>query len=410
MLRARWMTRPMAALLVACAPSAPPASVASSLDGAAGGAGVVFAAVGGVAITAGQLMAFEDLDASAAGAGTLRYPQLLGKVEDRVRFELLAQAAAAKGLAQDPEVVEAARKTMVRKLLAAEFAADKIGSDVTEEAMRDYYARHEADFLRPEARRFALLRFANDAWGRAQAEAFVRNWRGEADDARGLAAALRVADPLAPPRGARRRRRPRNQPHWQAEAYLSRADAVRRHGDEVADAVFAGPPLSFPVAVVQTQRGAVAVRVLACRRGLVRSYAEARPEILEQLVRRRRTERFATYLDGLREARPLTIYEDRIKGWLARPPAPAQAVPVSVPAPTERSQVGAAAGSGTSPTWTAPAVTATPAASVGSFATDEDVEAQAPDGPEAEGGAAAVDDVAGEKRHVFPRGGRRAAP
>ena len=405
MLRAGWMTWSMAALLLACAPSAPPASVASLANGAASGAGVVFAEVGGVAITAGQLTAFEDLDASAAGAGTLRYPQLLGKVEDRVRFELLAQAAAAKGLAQDPEVVEAARKTMVRKLLAAEFAADKIGSDVTEDALRDYYARHEADFLRPEARRFALLRFANDAWGRAQAEAFARNWRAEADDARGLAAALRVADPLLSPRAARRRRRPRNQPHWQAEAFSSRADVVRRHGDEVAEAVFAGPPLSFPVAVVQTQRGAVAVRVLACRRGLIRSYAEARPEILEQLVRRRRTEHFATYLDGLREARPLTIYEDRMKAWLARPNTPPEAVRVSAPAPAEPASLGGSAPTGVSPTSIAPSVTAACAASVGSCATDEDVEVRATHGLEG-----ASDDAAVDGHHVNPHGPAGIAP
>ena len=47
---------------------------------------------------------------------------------------------------------------------------------------------------------------------------------------------------------------------------------------------FAAPPLQFPVALVQTQRGAVAVRVLARRQGVVRPYAEARAEILARRI------------------------------------------------------------------------------------------------------------------------------
>lgn len=376
--RARWTALLSVTLAVACAASAerapsPPADAPAvagtpnvQVPPAAGPAtpndAVVFAEVGGVPVTDAQLVAFEDLDVAAVQAGSVTAAQLLGKVEDRVRFELLAQAAAERGMAQDAEVLEAARKTMVRKLLAQEFAAEKLADDVTEGAIAAYYARHEADFLRPEARRYAVLRFANDPWGRAQAEAFARSWHAEADDARCLATALQVPDPAGgrPPR----RRRRLHQPHWAEEGFSERPEVARRYGDEVAEAVFAAPPLSYPSGLVQTQRGPVAVRVLARRRRIVRSLAEARGDILEQLVRRRRTERFADYLDALRARRPLVVYDERVRAWLAHPPHPREVperAPVAptaalTPGPTRRDTVPSPSepNAPTSPTGAAP--------------------------------------------------------
>ena len=313
--------------------------------------GTVFARVGDAAITDRQLQAYEGLGQLGGEARTLQ--AVMGKLEDRVRFELLAHAAADRGLATDPEVVEAARKAMVRKLLADEMGTQKLGAKLQDDELCRYYAQHRQDYQQPELRRFALLAFGNDALGRAQAEAFAARWRNEADDARSLSAALRVSLPVG---GKKTRRRPRAPLRWQEQAFASQATVARLHGEDVAAAAFAGPPWAMPP-FVETVRGPVAVRVLARRQAMVRSFAEARADIVEQLVRRRRAAAFGRYLDEIRATYPMAIYEDRVRAWLReasdRPAATVQsAAPAPVtaaaapPPPGNASEAGAPAGTG----------------------------------------------------------------
>ena len=51
-------------------------------------------------------------------------------VEDQIRLELLARAGVERGLANDPEVVRAARSVMVRKLLRSDLGPTVGGGDV----------------------------------------------------------------------------------------------------------------------------------------------------------------------------------------------------------------------------------------------------------------------------------------
>lgn len=64
-----------------------------------------------------------------------------------LRFELLAQEAARRGLAQDKEVVENFKKELVRKLLRQELEEKPIS--VSPQDVAAYYEKHKSDYVKP---------------------------------------------------------------------------------------------------------------------------------------------------------------------------------------------------------------------------------------------------------------------
>src|SRR5215469_17938096 len=64
-------------------------------------------------------------------------------VDGLARFELLAQEAHRKGLQNDPEVIETAKKVMVQKLIQKEF--DEKQGTVSDQEIKDYYEAHNTD-------------------------------------------------------------------------------------------------------------------------------------------------------------------------------------------------------------------------------------------------------------------------
>jgi peptidyl-prolyl cis-trans isomerase C len=64
-----------------------------------------------------------------------------------LRFELLAQEAARRGLAQDKEVVENFKKELVRKLLRQELEEKPI--TVAPADVAAYYEKHKSDYVKP---------------------------------------------------------------------------------------------------------------------------------------------------------------------------------------------------------------------------------------------------------------------
>src|SRR5713101_1970552 len=74
-------------------------------------------------------------------------------VDGLARFELLAQEAHRRGLQNDPEVVETAKKVMVQKLIQKEF--DEKPGAIPDEQIKEYYESHKADYVKPELLRIA---------------------------------------------------------------------------------------------------------------------------------------------------------------------------------------------------------------------------------------------------------------
>src|SRR5215472_8763033 len=79
-------------------------------------------------------------------------------VDGLARFELLAAEAHRRGLQNDPEVVETAKKVMVQKLIQKEF--DEKQASVPDNEIKDYYEAHKSDYVKPELIRLSEIFFA----------------------------------------------------------------------------------------------------------------------------------------------------------------------------------------------------------------------------------------------------------
>lgn len=78
-------------------------------------------------------------------------------LEGLIRFELLAQEAVRRGLANTPEVVEATKRVMVQTLLKKELEEKPIA--VTQAQVEAYYAAHQSNYVKPELTRVAQIVF-----------------------------------------------------------------------------------------------------------------------------------------------------------------------------------------------------------------------------------------------------------
>ena len=76
-------------------------------------------------------------------------------VEGLARFELIAGEAVKRGLANDSVVVEAAKRVMVERLLRLEL--EEKPTPAPDQAVSDYYAKHQSDYQKPEMVRLTHL-------------------------------------------------------------------------------------------------------------------------------------------------------------------------------------------------------------------------------------------------------------
>ncbi len=71
-------------------------------------------------------------------------------LDEMVQFEVLASEAARRGLAQDPDVIQATKQAMVRKLMANAMENTIKPDQITEEELRQYYQTNPGEYSKPE--------------------------------------------------------------------------------------------------------------------------------------------------------------------------------------------------------------------------------------------------------------------
>jgi hypothetical protein len=273
--------------------------------------GTVVARVGDVPITVQQLAARLEEQGSAVVRRHADPQQMRQFVEDQVRFNLLVRAALERGLAQDPDVVDAAHKVMVRKLLQRDMGSQVFEGAVDEAAIAAFYEKHKDDYMQPEMRRFADIELAPTEEGRAQAIAIIDQLQKHPED-KNLFRLLVVRHSLdkdAKSRGGE-------------SMFVSNDELVDTHGQSYAQAIFALQPNALAAQPVQSTRGWHVVRMVAVRERLARSLDEVREEIREKLMRGKRSKAFEQYLSQLKGRYPVAIYEDKIGDVIATITAP----------------------------------------------------------------------------------------
>ena len=225
-------------------------------------------------------------------------------VEDQVRLELLAQAALERGLDHDPEVIAAARKIMVRKLLErdlGEATFNEEGVVVSEKEMQAYYDRNRDQYMQPEMRRIAHIQLSPDDKGQSTAAALIAELAAKADNktlfktmAQRFSTATESKD-----RGGEL-------------LFKTKQELASELGVSFANDVFALTTNEIASQPVQSTRGWHVVRVVAVREALARPIDEVRDEIREKLLKNQRSLAFDKYLAELRTRYPIAIYDDKL--------------------------------------------------------------------------------------------------
>jgi hypothetical protein len=269
----------------------------------------VVARVGSATLTMAQV----EKRLREQGSAAQRYndaPALRRFIEDQVRFELLVQAALERGLDRDPDVIEAARKVMVRKLLQKDLGAQTTGDATAESALRAYYEAHIQDYQQPERRRIAQIQLAPTPEGRALAQNL-------ADRLVGLSAGelLRQFRAFVAQHSLDHETRGRG---GELGSFLSRDELVALLGQNFADEAFKPAAGEVAAGPVQSIRGWHVALVLAKRDSVARSLDEVRDEIRDRLLQSERAQLFDRYLRDIRQRYPVALYEDRLPDLTAR--------------------------------------------------------------------------------------------
>ncbi len=271
-------------------------------------AGPAVAKVGEVSLTVDEVVARLRAQGTASARRHADQAKLREFVEDQIRFELLARAARERGLANDPDVVDAARKVMVRKLLLADLGPVTFANaEVADAAIAAYYDKHKDQYQQPEKRRIAHVQLAPTPAGKALADSLLAKLRAHPEDKNQLRtlAARHSLDPETRQVGG--------------EVPFTTYDEMEAtYGPTFAGKVFAAAPGALIDTALQSTRGWHLVRVVSQREALTRSLDEVGEDIRERLLKTQRAEVFERYLQSLRERYPVALYEEHLAEVLAR--------------------------------------------------------------------------------------------
>ncbi len=209
-------------------------------------------------------------------------------VDGLARFELLVQEALKKGLQNDPEVVEAAKKVMVQRLLAAELDAKTFS--VADDKIQAYYDAHKSDFVKPAMTRLAHVFFKPEH--KAQAEATLAD-----------ALKLQTLDYAGFAKLARERsEEPRTQPIEGDMRFLSDEELASQFGPELVAAQKELQQVGTVLPkLVETKAGFHVVRLQGRQIELNVTVDKAKPQIQMTLLNEAKQEHYRALLDRLKK-------------------------------------------------------------------------------------------------------------
>lgn len=289
---------------------------------AAGGAWV--ARYGGITITEGELARrFAELSpyARARYQATEQRKEYL---EGLVRFELLVDEAVRRGLHNEPEVVETAKRVMVQRLLAQEL--EERAKPPTPDEIRAYYAAHQSDYVKPAMVRLAHIAFAKEH--RAQAEAVLKE-----------ALALAPLDYAGFGRLAKEHsEEERTKPLEGDMRFLSEEELGQKYGAALVPAAQALTQVGqVHPTLVETDTQLHVLKLQGRQLALNLSVEQAQPSIVALLQNETKQARLKALLDGLESKAGLQVNDGALAGMSVDVKAPAVETkgpqPGFVPAP-----------------------------------------------------------------------------
>ena len=266
-------------------------------------------------------------------------------VEGIARFELLVGEARRRGLQNEPEVVDAAKKMMVQKLMQKE---SEKKAPVTDAEIADYYEKHKSDYVKPETTRLSDIFFAasKDDPQRAKkkqlAEEVLAKAKGNkpTDSAAFIALVRQYSED------------PKTKTLDGDMRFLTEQDLTSQFGPEVASASAGLKQLGDLSPVVETAQGFYVLRFQGRQAAINHGLEQVKTQIQSRIDFDRRQQNFNKFVDTLKanenyklnEAELAKVEIDTTPAGSARGPAGLPQSPSPAPAADTSRPAGTSAG------------------------------------------------------------------
>lgn len=249
-------------------------------------------------------------------------------LENRIRFELLAQEAERRGLDKSPEVREAMRRMMVQKLTQEELGDKEV--PVSEEEARAFYEQNIHDYVKPER-----LRLSHIFFKAPKGDSSRHRVRAEAE--RALAEVRRKGDRETFSELAKTRSDDKRSKRAGGDlSFRTQKEYEEMWGEEFARVGFSLKSVGQIADLVVTDEGFHIVKLLGRQEALERSFESVREGIENRLEREKKTKAFEAFVEELREKANPRVYEDvlaKLEGG-SQPPG-GEGKPTAIPAKAE---------------------------------------------------------------------------
>ncbi len=271
---------------------------------------LVVAKIGDVSITLGEL---ERRMGTIPAISRERYAPLDKKVEfldNLIQFELVANEAQRKGYDTDPDVVFAMKRAMIQKYMANDLQKQVKASRIEDAEVVQYYANNQSLFVKPEEIRVSHILFAD----RASADTALEELQSaiQADPARGRTIFSRFA---------RIKSKDVETAHLNGDmGFFSKtgySDTGKRNrpvlSAAIIEAAFTLKKLNSLSAVVQDPQGFHILQLTNRRPGVNRDLEKARRQITNTLLRQKKDDARAAYIEGLKKKATITKNLENLK-------------------------------------------------------------------------------------------------
>jgi len=215
-------------------------------------------------------------------------------VDNIVRVELLAAEARSRGLQNEPEVVDAAKKMMVQKLIQKEFDEKKYTP--TDAEIAEYYEKHKTDYVKPETTRLSdiFIASAKDAPDRAKK-------KKQAEEVLSKAKANKPTDSAAFIALVRQYSEdPKTKPVDGDMRFLTETDMTAQFSPQIASAGAGLKQLGDLSPVVETDKGFYILRFQGRQAAINHGLDQVKTQIQSRISFDKRQQKFNQFVENLK--------------------------------------------------------------------------------------------------------------
>jgi peptidyl-prolyl cis-trans isomerase C len=228
-------------------------------------------------------------------------------LESQVRFEVLAAEAFARGMDQDPEVLEATKKIIVQKLTRDEFDGRVKLTDVTDADLEKYFKEHEAEYQKPEMVRASHIAIAFGA-DKAAAKKKAEEAQKKANDKEKLKDRNHFKELVAATSTDEATKRAGGDLR-----YLSAAELDEKVGTAAREWLFSSANINELSPVIEGKDAWHVFLRTGKRPAVTRTFDQVKNQIKNVVFREKRTAAFNALVDDLKKKHGVTVYEDKLE-------------------------------------------------------------------------------------------------